>query len=162
MTMQVDLSIVMPCWKRPLGTRRMISDIFNQTAVGWELNLVGDCCDDFQELIDDEIFQGQCVYQERLGNKVNYVNLERHGGGFGYAAINKSIELASRTYTIWVANDDRLSPLHFQNYYTGIANTSFDIVMFETVIKGQAIREPVLAGAIQGLVIPKSSSKLTF
>jgi glycosyltransferase involved in cell wall biosynthesis len=144
MSSEVNLSIVLPCWKRPTGTRKILSDIVNQTVTGWELNLVGDGCDDFQKLIEEQDFHELCAYQKSLGNMINYQNLEMNGGGSGYSAINKAVEIATRRYTIFVANDDRVSPLHLHNYYTGIVNTDFDMVLFETIVKGKTIREPEL------------------
>ena len=144
MSTKVDLSVIVTCWKRPIATRKLLSDIINQTVTGWELNLVGDACDDFQELIEEKKFQDICAHQNSLGNRINYHNLEVHGGGSGYLALNKAIDMASRDYTIFVGNDDRLSPIHLQNYYTGIADSDFDMVLYETVIKGNVIRKPEL------------------
>lgn len=144
MNSNVDVSIIMPCWGRPLGTRKMIADICAQTVSGWELNLVGDCCKDFEDLINDNEFLKECNRQELLGNKINYLNLDKHHGGSGYQAINEAIKMASRNYTIFVANDDRISPLHLHNYFSPIYQTDFDMIMFETIIKGEIIRKPEL------------------
>ena len=164
MIANVDISVVMPCWKRPQGTRQMIADIFAQTSNGWELNLVGDCCDDFECLTSDVHFLNECDKQKSYGNVINFINLDSHGGGSGYMAINKSIEMATRSYTVFVANDDRISPIHLQNYYSAIHNSDFDMIMFESIIKGQAIRVPELQYGKVGhseIIVKTSTLKAT-
>lgn len=143
MNHKVSVSIVYPCWRRPLGTRQMLNDIVNQNANGWELNMVGDCCLDFSALINSSEFRELKLIAEANGNTINAINLPHHGGGSGHVAIQTAIDMATREYTIFVANDDRISPWHLSNYYDDICSGQFEMCLKETVVKG-TVRVPSL------------------
>lgn len=143
MTPKVNVSIVYPCWRRPLGTRQMLNDIVNQNANGWELNMVGDCCLDFEALITSPKFHELKLAAEANGNKINATNLPRHGGGSGHLAIQTAIDMATKEYIVFVANDDRISPWHLMNYYDDVASGQFEMCLKETVVKG-VVRVPKL------------------
>ena len=50
--MNYKVTISMPCFGRPLRTKRAINSIINQTEQNWEALVVGDNCSNIQQLID--------------------------------------------------------------------------------------------------------------
>lgn len=144
------LSVVMPCYKRPQRTRRMIECIKNQTLNGWELFLYGDDCADFYDLQDSSFFSDFCDEVRSRGNKVWYSNNHNHKGGYGYYAINKAISLAEGGYFMFLGNDDIILPNHFDHYYQFIINTGLDFAYFNTY--NEAIGMPRMAQLLHGSI----------
>mgnify|MGYP003704754731 CR=1 FL=1 len=50
--MKPKVTISMPCYGRPIRTKRAINSIINQTEKSWEALIVGDNCPVIQELIN--------------------------------------------------------------------------------------------------------------
>ena len=51
--MQPRITISITCYGRPERTKRSIQCILDQDINGWEAFIMGDCCPDFQKLIDN-------------------------------------------------------------------------------------------------------------
>lgn len=112
----IRLTLSMPCYGRPERTKRSIECITNQDTNGWEAFIMGDCCPDFQKLIDSGYLENIKQEQEKKGNIIHYFNAEINGGGCGYLLTNHAIRNASGKYFIFYANDDIILPNHFSNY----------------------------------------------
>ena len=128
------LTIVMPCWGRPLRTRRAIENILYQNIDGWEAFIIGDACSYFQEIIDSGDAQLYKDIAERNGNLIHFFNLDEHKGGFGYWILNYAIEQAKGEYFIFMGNDDIILNNHFQHYLSEIQETDLNMVFYKTWI----------------------------
>lgn len=123
-----DITIVMPCFGRPIRTRRAIESILNQTYKGWEAFIIGDSCPHFQELIDSgdaKIYQNVAKSE---GNILHIFNLKKNKGGFGYWIINYALKRAKGQYFIFMGNDDMILLNHFKHYLSEIKGTDLDMV----------------------------------
>jgi hypothetical protein len=138
------LTLVVPCWGRPLSTRRLLLDVVGQTVDRWEALFVGDCCPLLDRLFDEPIVNALISECEVRGNTIKKVQLDKNYGGFGYQAMNTGISLARGEFTIFAGNDDRLSPVHFQNYLYPVMKGDLDLVLFDSVIKGLGLRKSEL------------------
>jgi hypothetical protein len=94
---------------------------------------MGDCCPDFQKLIDSGYLQSINEEQEKKGNIIHFFNAEKNGGGCGYKLINHAIQNATGKYFIFYANDDVILSNHFSNYLE-IENTDLDYMFFNSWI----------------------------
>jgi len=131
-----SLSLIIPCWKRPQSTRKLLLDVLNQTIDGWEALFVGDCCKDLNNLFDCPEIIEEIKKAENRGNSIKKFQLDRNYGGHGYAAINAGIQLAKNEFVIFAGNDDRIASNHFENYLYPVRDNNLDIVIFDSVIKG--------------------------
>lgn len=146
----VRLTISIPCYSRPERTKRSIQCILDQDVNGWEAFIMGDCCPDFQKLIDNGYLQSIKEEQEKKGNIIHFFNAEVNGGGCGYKLTNHAIQNATGKYFIFFANDDIIDPNHFRNYLE-IENTEFDYMFFDSFIDPIGkIRESRLAPSVIG------------
>lgn len=118
----------MPCYGRPLRTRRAIKCILNQTLKDWEAFIIGDCCPHFES-----------IQQEGLLNdpRIHHWNLPFNYGGCGYLATNTAIQEASGKYFIFFANDDCISAAHMQTYLDAIEGSHYDFVYFDYLAFGK-------------------------
>lgn len=128
------LSVVMPCWGRPLRTKRMIECIVNQDTNGWEAFIMGDDCPVFFELVKSGYLEEMAMKAEKNGNKIHYKQWIPHIGGHGYAIMNYAIRNAVGKYFIFTANDDMILPNHFSNYLSGIEGTNYDFVYYNSYL----------------------------
>lgn len=126
------ITIVVPCFGRPQRTRRMVDCIFSQDIREWELFLIGDNCDHFQRLKESDYLLQKEVTADYWGNKIHAFNFGNHHGGYGYAAINFAIRNARGKYFIFAGNDDIIYPDHFKHYLSGIEDTDYDFVFYNT------------------------------
>jgi glycosyltransferase involved in cell wall biosynthesis len=143
------ITISLPCLGRPVRTKRSIQCILDQTVNGWEAFIMGDCCPDFQELIDSGYLES--IKQEQLakGNIIHYFNAEKRGGGFGYTLTNHAIQNASGKYLVFLANDDIITPDHFEHYLSEIENTDLHLVYYNSTLaplKGDRDTKLVISG----------------
>ncbi len=146
----VRLTISIPCYGRPERTKRSIQCILDQDVDGWEAFIMGDCCPDFQKLIDNGYLQSIKEEQEKKGNIIHFFNAEVNGGGCGYKLTNHAIQNATGKYFIFFANDDIIDPNHFRNYLE-IENTDLDYMFFNSFIDPIGkIRESRLAPSVIG------------
>lgn len=126
------LTIVVPCWKRPARTRRIINNILAQDCNDWEAFIIGDGCTQFQSLI----VSGEADFYTNIanmsGNQMHIFNLDKNYGGYGHHAINLAIERATGEFFIFAGNDDRLHHTHFNHYLSEIAETTLDMVYYKT------------------------------
>ena len=141
------ISIVIPCYKRPARTRRIINCISRQTINNFEAFIIGDGCSDFQELLSDPIYQDWVKCMEVAGNNIISFNMDQNYGGCGYHIINYAIQNATGKYFVFTANDDIILDNHFEHYLSEIENTDYDMVCYPTLIRpyGDAIRIPHLS-----------------
>ena len=128
------ITIVLPCWGRPLRTRRAIENILYQDINEWEAFIIGDACPHFQEIIDSGDAQLYKNIAERSGNRLHIFNLDEHKGGYGYWILNYALEHAEGEYFIFMGNDDIILNNHFQHYLSEIQGTDFDLVYYNTWI----------------------------
>ena len=131
--MQPRITISMACYGRPERTKRSIQCILDQDINNWEAFIMGDCCPDFQKLIDSGYLQSIKEEQEKKGNIIHFFNAEKNGGGCGYKLINYAIQNATGKYFIFYANDDIILEDHFSNYLE-IENTDLDYMFFNSWI----------------------------
>lgn len=131
--MNAKITVSLPCFGRPLRTKRSIECIINQNINNWEAFIMGDCCPHFQELIDSGYLETIKQEQALKGNTIHYFNAEVNGGGCGYKLTNYAIQNATGKYFIFYANDDIILEDHFSNYLE-IENTDLDYMFFNSWI----------------------------
>jgi len=147
----IRLTLSMPCFGRPERTKRSIDCILSQDINGWEAFIMGDCCPDFQKLIDSGYLESIKLEQEKRGNIINYFNAEENGGGCGYKLTNHAIQNATGKYLIFYANDDIILPNHMSNYLEIEKNPDLDFMYFNTWVDPyNSIRQPFLAEGMVG------------
>ena len=146
----VRITVNLPCYGRPERTKRSIQCILDQDINGWEAFIMGDCCPEFQKLIDSGYLQSIKEEQEKKGNIIHFFNAEQNGGGCGYRLTNHAIQNATGKYFVFFANDDVIDPTHFRNYLE-IENTDLDYMFFDSFIDpiGKS-RESRLAPSVIG------------
>lgn len=128
----------MPCFGRPQRTARAIESILAQTINNWKAYIVGDCCPQFQELMDANKKLGNQSWEARAkenGNEIIIFNAVINEGGWGYAIRNYFHNANDAEFLVYLDNDDVLQPDHFQNYLSGIEGTDNDFVFFNTNTK---------------------------
>ncbi len=132
---QPRITIVLPVYKRPERTRRMIECILNQNINNWEAIIIGDRCPHFIQM-NEELFPREVQKKVIIDNRnmVTSINAANHYGGYGYYAINRAIEWAKGKYFIFAGNDDIIKPNHFEHYLSGIEGTDLDFVYYNTFV----------------------------
>jgi hypothetical protein len=136
------ITVSLPCFGRPLRTKRAIMQICDQDITGWEAFIMGDCCPDFQFLIDSGWLEEQKQQQQEKGNVIHYFNAEERGGYCGYKLTNNAIRMATGEYIVFLANDDMISPDHFRHYLSEIENTAYNMVYYNSeLVPLQGVRE---------------------
>ena len=125
---------IVPCWKRPARTRRIINNILAQDINNWEAFVVGDGCSQFQTLFES----GEAKFYQDIaaskGNKLHMFNLEKNYGGFGYHIINHAIKNNNSNYIVILGNDDIIAPDHFRHYLSEIENTDYEMLGYKTYL----------------------------
>ena len=129
------VSISLPCYGRPKRTIRSIENICNQTINGWEALVVGDGCPIMQDYLDSNYFSDLIYESKKMGNILDISNLTENKGGHGYYITNMNIERAKGKYLTFFANDDEILPNHLESYLSGIENTNYDFVYFDSFIE---------------------------
>ncbi len=121
----MKLTCIIPCWKRPKRTLRLIDSILKQNFEDYEAIFIGDKCPEFQKFLDDGTFSS-------LNNgKLTFLNLENHYGGWGSVCRGEGIKLAKGQYICFIDNDDIVLPNHFSNYTSFMeANPDIDFAYF--------------------------------
>jgi glycosyltransferase involved in cell wall biosynthesis len=130
----MDLTVCVPCFGRPERTKRIVDQIVNQDIGSWEAYVVGDCCNDFQTILESGYFDTmrRSIKQENCALITS--NMHTRTGGWGFNIRNKVKELASGKYFIYVDNDDWITPNHFRNYLSAIKDTDYDFVYFNSML----------------------------
>ncbi len=140
------LTLVVPIYGRPQGTRNLIMDATNQSFDGWELILVSDACPHFEGVITRSDVRASIESAMARGNRVVVHRFAENQGGFGYAGLNYGIEHARGKYLIFAGNDDRLSPFHFENYLRPMMiDSTLDVCFFPSLVASPSamhIRQP--------------------
>jgi len=145
-----DIVIIIPCFKRPERTKRIINQVLNQTINGWEAFIIGDGCSEYQKLIDSGFISNAIKVAELNGNKLHAFNLDKNYGGYGYEVLNYAFKNNNSKYITFAGNDDFLSFNHFEHYLSEIENSDLDMVAYPTFVGPyNSIRVPQLnAGKI--------------
>ena len=128
------ITVVVPFFGRPERTQRLVADLLSQNINGWEAFFIGDCCPDFQSLLDNGYFETQSKIARSNGNALIFSNLPTHYGGYGYEIRNRAKTLANGRYICFVDNDDRIANNHLENYFSHINGTEFDFAYFDSYI----------------------------
>ena len=134
------ITVIMPCWRRLEQTKRAIESILNQDIGNWEAFVMGDCCPDFQQLIDSGYLEGCKQRAKRKGCSFNYFNNDVHVARFGMELVNKAYRMLTGEYIVFLNNDDIILPDHFRHYLSEIHQTKFDLVYYNTLIFGTYAR----------------------
>jgi glycosyltransferase involved in cell wall biosynthesis len=132
--MKCKISLIIPCFGRPLRTRRIINDVLKQDINGWEAFVIGDGCEEFEKLLLTGESSTYINLAKEKGNNL-VINNEPHHGGFGYNIYQKYKHLSTSPFIIFAGNDDTLLPNHFSNYLSEIENTQYDMVYYNSFIK---------------------------
>jgi hypothetical protein len=158
--MNYRISLISPCFNRPLRTRRLINNILNQNINGWEAFVIGDGCPHFENLFLTGEADTYIKIAQEKGNRLVLIN-EPHTGYHGYQIYQKYKTLCNSPYVVFAGNDDVLLPHHFQHYLSEIENTEYDLVYYKTFIAlDHTIRDPELSRSKVGhseLIIKKES-----
>jgi len=125
------VTISMPCWGRPLRTKRAIESILSQDLQGWEALIGGDGCPHFQKLIDDGWLEEKANEAKEKGNSLIFEN-HSHKGGCGYDITNINIQNAKGKYLVFMANDDIILSNHLSHYYSHIEKSEMDYMFFNS------------------------------
>jgi glycosyltransferase involved in cell wall biosynthesis len=138
--MNYKVTISMPCYGRPLRTKRAIDSVINQTEKNWEALIVGDCCPNIQQIIDS----GE--YNTDYPNESRFVleNLPVNYGHCGYEITNMNIQRARGEYFVFMANDDLILNNHLENYLSEIEGTEYDFVYFNSFTRFNGVRDSKL------------------
>jgi len=129
------LTVSMPCYGRPQRTIRAIECICNQSVDGWEALVVGDGCSVMKDFIFSNTFSDMVKCVNARGNQLKISNNFENKGGCGYAIINQNIQCANGKYFIFLSNDDVIKNNHFENYLSGIENTDYDFVYYNSYVE---------------------------
>lgn len=141
----------MPCYGRPMRTRRAIDCILNQNINGWEALITGDGCPYMADLITSSEYVDKIREAESRGNKVYLSNNHTNHGGWGYKIINDNIQKAKGKYFLFMSNDDVITENHFKSYLSDIETYQLDFAYYDTFIKPTGtIRRPVLKNGYIG------------
>ena len=139
------VTIIAACYGRPLRTRRMINNILDQNISGFEAFVIGDCCEDFQKMIDSGEVNEFKRRAESLGIKLHCYNLDKHYGDYGGPIYNYCINLAKGKYITFIGNDDIIEKDHLEHYLSEIEDTDHDLVYYKTYLDpSSSIRDPRL------------------
>lgn len=127
------ITVSMPCYGRPLRTKRSIEAILAQDMQSWEAIVIGDGCPHFQKLIDSGWIYDKQVEAMEKGNKLIAFNASKNTGGCGYKQTNFAIQNARGKYLVFYANDDVILPNHF-SHYLEIEDTDLDYMYFNSYV----------------------------
>lgn len=145
---QPRLSLIIPVFGRPQGTRNLIMDVTNQTIDGWEVILVSDACPHFETVIERADVRTSVASAMARGNRITIHRFRERQGGYGHAGINWGIHHAAGEYLTFAGNDDRLSPYHFENYLRPVTlDPDVDLCFFYSLVTTPSalhVRTPII------------------
>ena len=127
-------TIVMPIWEAPERTVRAINSVMSQDTNGWQLLCLGDGCDKFGRIMHGGWFNELKSRAAINGNEIIGINTE-HFGGYGYHQRQLAKELARGEWTMFLDNDDVLTPHHLSTRLGEAGSDSVDILYFNTWIE---------------------------
>jgi hypothetical protein len=128
------VTISMPCFGRPQRTVRSIECIMKQNTNGWEALVTGDGCDFMKDFVVSDYCQDLIKEADKNGNSLVVSNNIQNMGGHGYFITNYHILIAKGKYFCFFANDDIITENHLKNYLSGIENTDYDFVYFDSFV----------------------------
>ena len=159
MQTRIDVTISLPCYRRPQRTIRAIESILNQVGnYNVELLLTVDGDPDLYQHISDylkskcvkfsphkEFFQEYEIYYN-YGSSIHkqqglvycdivHANFAKQSGFWGTHIRNTHINLAAGEYFIFMGSDDVLEPNHLENYLSFIKGTSLDFAAFDSYVE---------------------------
>jgi glycosyltransferase involved in cell wall biosynthesis len=144
--MEPKVTISMPCYGRPERTKRAIQSILDQDMNGWEALIIGDCCPDFEKLIESGWLHENREEASLKGNRLAFGNRSHRNGGYGYFITNLNIQGASGEYLTFMANDDIILPHHLSTYVKAIELTGKDFCYLDSWLDPiDQVRVPTLA-----------------
>ena len=148
MTTEYDITICLPCYGRPQRTWRMMECLFEQKYNNFQLFIIGDGCNQFEQMQFHPSFRSSVALMLRRGIDVIDYNFRKNKGGHGSHIINYCIKRATGKYFCWVNNDDIILKEHVGFYFNSIAKTDCDFVYNPTMVNSQEgydIRNPQLS-----------------
>ena len=128
------ITIVVPCWKRPLRTLRMLENIMAQDMTEWEAFFIGDGCADFDKMLLTSEVQDIQKKAAQQGSLLHIFNWQEHLAGWGQHIINYAIDNSRGQFFIFAANDDEILPNHFRHYLSEIEESPMDLVAYKTFV----------------------------
>jgi len=126
----------MPCFGRPERTKRAIEGILLQTVNNWQAYIIGDCCPDFQKIMEENRGLGDNSWEVRAvkqGNEIVMFNAKVREGGYGFAIRNFFNQNNNAEFLLYLDNDDIINLYHFEHYLKGIDGTDNDFVYFNSM-----------------------------
>lgn len=124
----------MPCFGRPLRTKRAVECLLSQTETRFEAFVIGDGCNDFQGLLDSGWMAERIKEARERGSVIIASNMPVHAGGWGFEIRNKVKELATGEYFLYLDNDDVIDNDHLEHYLSQIDGTENDFVFFDSMV----------------------------
>ena len=122
------LTAILRSYGRPIRTKRMLDCIFQQNMTGVEVLFMGDNCPHFKSIIKSDWFLHEYDHFKRKGNSLFWLNAAKTHNDWGAHVTNVAIKIARGRYTIFLDNDDKILPEHFQFYFNSIDKQHVDFV----------------------------------
>lgn len=134
----ISITFIMPCYGRQFETERLLECMQKQTVNNFQVIAIGDGCEDFQSHMEQYRQIGLKQFQH--GNLFDFIDLENHSGGFGFACRNwvkNHSPMIKGRYVAFLDNDDVVDTNHVANYMTGVMDDKMDIIAYDTWVKGE-------------------------
>jgi len=130
-----DVSIIMPIWGKPRKTKRAIESVCAQNRNGWQLICVGDGCPLWESELESSWLRELQAEAYMNDNEIITVN-RLHEGGYGYAARNYGISIATGNWIMYLDNDDVIKHNHISERMIATEkNHNIDMFYFNTWIE---------------------------
>ena len=139
------VTVSMPCFARPIRTKRAIKCVLNQTIPDYEALIIGDNCPNIKSILDNKELLSELTTSPE-GSSIIIENLSQNFGFWGYHITNLNIQRAKGDYFLFMANDDVIEPTHFEERLKHIEGSEYDFIYFNTKVRpdGFYVRKPSL------------------
>jgi len=122
-------------YRRRALALRGIDYLLNQTIKNIELFIIGDCCPDLADLLQDRYFLAKLELARARGMRVEALNLpENHGTP--HEILNVAIARAAGPYFMFAGDDDVVTVDHCASYLQAIQRANCDIVFMDSLLVG--------------------------